>query len=153
MPKPLFPLSLSEWTIISIPWFRDVLEYTQDMAIYVWEPHLSPSSAVGVSICIGPGENGAQQVIVLLKPSKEMGQSLYDLVENVKASIPNPVKGLSGVEVEITSTLLSFYSLLIDDTSFLVDRLIIKISSLVGVPPCMWLWRHKSDKNESVSRR
>ena len=108
---------------------------------------------LGFRYVSSPGENGAQQVIVLLKPSREMGQSLYGLVENVKASIPNPVKGLSGVEVEITSTLLSFYSLLIDDTSFLVDRLIIKISSLVSVPPCMWLWRHKSEKNESVSRR
>jgi hypothetical protein len=143
MPKPLFPLSLSEWTIINIPWSRDVLEYTQDVAIYVWEPHLSPLPAIGASICISPAENGAQKVIVLLKPSKSMGQSLYNLIENVESSIPSPVKGLSGVEVEITSTLLSLYSLLIDDTSFLVDRLIILIGSLVSVTPCICLWSQK----------
>lgn len=72
-----------------------------------------------------------------------MVQSLYKLVENVKSSIPSPVKELSGVEVEITSTLLSLYSLLIDDTSFLVDRLIILIDSLVSVTPCICLWSQK----------
>jgi hypothetical protein len=130
--ESLFPLKLSEWTIISIPWFRDVVEYTQDVAICVWEPHLSPLPAVGASICISPDDLGSQKVIVVLKPSKSSDQSLYNLLEDLKCGIPDSVKGLSGVEIEITSTLLSIYSLLINDTSFLVERLITLCDNLVG---------------------
>ena len=102
------------------------------MGIYVWEPHLSPLPAVGASICISPGDLVPQRVIVVLKPSKSIGNSLYDLLEDLKSGIPDSVEGLSGVEIEITSTLLSIYSLLINDTSFLVERLTTLVDNLVS---------------------
>lgn len=118
--------------MINISWLRDVIEYTQDVAVYVWQPHLATPKAVGVSICISPSDLGDQQAVVVLKPSKSSGQSLGDFLDELGDAIPNSVKKLSGTEVEIASTILSMYSLLIHDTTLLIEKLSKLIETLVS---------------------
>jgi hypothetical protein len=125
-------LESHDWTVINISWLRDVIEYTQDVAIYVWQPHLVPPEAVGVSICISPSVLGDQQAVVVLKPSKSSGQALSDLLDDLMDGIPNQVKNLSGIEVEIVSTILSMYALFIADTALLVTKLFKLIEHLVS---------------------
>lgn len=89
--------------------------------------------AIGASICISPSDLGDQQVLVVLKPSKARDQSFQNTLENFMSASPASVKHISGVEIEITSIVLSVYSLLVNDTILLVEQLNKLIHHLVSL--------------------
>ncbi|KAF4632165.1 hypothetical protein G7Y89_g5971 [Cudoniella acicularis] len=125
-----FTLPEVGWKTINIYWFRDVTKYSQDLSVYVWQPHLQRLMAVGASVVVGPLHSSLRRVLVVLKPSRQQHQSLVDLTEALQNAIPKTLDEFFGTQVEILLTILSIYSLLIRDTSFFSERIYSEIHYL-----------------------
>jgi len=131
-----FTLNSSSWQIISLQWLRDITSFSQDLSVYVWQPHLEPLTTLSASIYIGPeaSDSRPRNALMLLKCSKSIDQTLLSTTRWLRDRAPSSIQALSSIETEIISIILSIYSILILDTCFLIDSLFSEIDKLVSIP-------------------
>lgn len=125
-----FSLPEVGWKTINLCWFRDINKYTQDLSVYVWQPHLQPIKAIGASVAIGPLHSKLRRTLVVLKPSKQHPEPLMDLTDALQNAIPKSVEEYD--DTHIVSTILSIYALLIRDTGSLLKRMYAEVEFLVS---------------------
>lgn len=128
----MVPISSSEWTVVKFLWVGDFIEYSRDSTVYIWQPHLQLVESAGASVFISPSNANPLRVVVLLDPPTLGTQRLRELIENLHSGTPAFARDLSGFKNGIRSTLLSVYSLLISDTTSLIQNLSRTIETLVS---------------------
>lgn len=128
----VLPLDSSEWTAVKFAWVGDLIEYSQDSTVYIWQPHLEHIKAAGASIVISPNSISPRRVVVLLDPPILAAPPLPQLIDKIDSATPQHAKNLIGFENQVRSTLLSVYTLLISDTTVLIQRLSNAIETLVS---------------------
>jgi hypothetical protein len=131
-----FNLNSSNWQIIRLQWLWDVTSFSQDLSVYVWQPHLEPLTTLSASIYIGPKttDSSPRNAVLLLRCSKLMDRPLLSTTRWLQSCALSSIQELSGTEIEILSIVLSLYSPLILDTCFLISSLFSEIKKLVGIP-------------------
>jgi hypothetical protein len=131
-----FTLNSSNWQIISLQWLRDITSFSQDLFVYVWQPHLEPLTTLSASIYIGPETSNSKprNALLHLKCSKSIDQTLLSTTRWLQGRAPSSIQALPSIETEILSIILSLYSILILDTCFLINSLFNEIDKLVSIP-------------------
>ncbi|PVH89437.1 hypothetical protein DL98DRAFT_101598 [Cadophora sp. DSE1049] len=121
------------WTYIYLHWFQDIVEFTHDISVYIWQPHLKTKLPVpvGATICIGPQESSTiKNVLIYLHVSKThatgAGRTYKDYLEH----IPGNLKSSASVYSTIISRILAIQKVLIDDTAIFIDKIGLQVSQL-----------------------
>ncbi|KAH8647601.1 hypothetical protein BGZ60DRAFT_423704 [Tricladium varicosporioides] len=125
---PGFSLPEVGWKTTNLVWFRDINKYTQDLSVYVWQPHLQPIKGIGATVVIGPLHSKPRRILVVLKPSKQHPELLTGITDALYNAIPKSVEECD--DTYIISTILSIYALLIRDTGSLLKRIYTEVEFL-----------------------
>lgn len=128
-------------------WQRDVLKYTNDLSIYVWQPHLKrrPKGYRVVSVMILPEQplpdlNDQRRIVLKLEPPEVKQESsntiseliIHQLLNRYKQAMPPLTSNHPWTAThEIFRILMLLFRWMVDDTAQFVDSVMYELREMV----------------------